>query len=40
MMVNNLKIAIQKDGSFKEKAKTDLEYFKYRDNADYKALTD
>lgn len=40
MMISNLKIAIQKDGSYKEHAKTDLEYFKYRSNADYKALTD
>lgn len=38
MVVNNLKIAIGKDASFKSKAKEDLEFFKFRDNADFKAL--
>lgn len=38
LMINNLKIAINKDASFKSKAKEDLEFFKFRDNADFKAL--
>ncbi|TAL61354.1 MAG: hypothetical protein EPN85_05005 [Bacteroidetes bacterium] len=37
MLNNNLKIAIGKDASFKTKAKEDLEFFKFRDNADFKA---
>jgi tetratricopeptide (TPR) repeat protein len=37
-MINNLKTAIQKDASFKEKAKKDMEFFKYKDNADLKAI--
>jgi len=38
MMINNLKTAIQKDASLKEKAKTDMEFFKYRENADFKSI--
>ncbi|MBI4947861.1 MAG: hypothetical protein HY840_15835 [Bacteroidetes bacterium] len=38
LLINNLKIAINKDASFKSKAKEDLEFFKYRENADFKAL--
>lgn len=38
LLINNLKIAINKDASFKSKAKEDLEFFKFRDNADFKAL--
>lgn len=38
MVINNLKIAIGKDASFKAKAKEDLEFFKMRENADFKAL--
>ena len=38
LIINNLKIAINKDASFKSKAKEDLEFFKFRDNADFKAL--
>ncbi len=38
LLINNLKIAITKDASFKSKAKEDLEFFKFRDNADFKAL--
>lgn len=38
LLINNLKIAIGKDASFKSKAKEDLEFFKFRDNADFKAL--
>ena len=38
LLINNLKIAISKDASFKSKAKEDLEFFKFRDNADFKAL--
>ena len=37
-MISNLKTAIQKDASFKEKAKKDMEFFKYKDNADLKAI--
>jgi tetratricopeptide (TPR) repeat protein len=37
-MINNLKTAIQKDASFKEKAKKDMEFFKYKDNADLKGI--
>ncbi len=38
LLINNLKIAIGKDASFKTKAKEDLEFFKFRDNADFKGL--
>jgi hypothetical protein len=38
MVVSNLKTAINKDGSFRQKANEDMEFFKYRDNADFKAL--
>lgn len=38
LLINNLKIAITKDASFKSKAKEDLEFFKFRDNADFKTL--
>lgn len=38
LLINNLKVAINKDASFKIKAKEDLEFFKFRDNADFKAL--
>ncbi|MEW6467699.1 MAG: hypothetical protein AB1458_02180 [Bacteroidota bacterium] len=38
MMINNLKTAIQKDASLKEKAKTDMEFFKYWENADFKSV--
>jgi tetratricopeptide (TPR) repeat protein len=38
LLINNLKIAINKDASFKSKAKEDMEFFKYRENADFKAL--
>jgi Tfp pilus assembly protein PilF len=36
---NNLKTAIQKDASFKAMAKDDAEFIKFRDNADFKAMT-
>lgn len=36
---NNLKTAIEKDGSLKAAAKDDAEFIKVRDNADFKALT-
>jgi len=36
-IVNNLKTAIQKDPSFKAMATTDVEFLKYRDDADFKA---
>lgn len=37
IMINNLKTAIQKDGSYRSKAQTDAEFIKYRENADFKA---
>jgi len=37
MMVNNLKSAVSKDPSLKGHAKTDVEFLKYRDDADFKA---
>jgi Tfp pilus assembly protein PilF len=36
---NNLKTAIQKDASFKAMAKDDAEFIKFRDNSDFKAMT-
>lgn len=39
MVISNLKAAISKDGAYKEMARTDLEFFKMRDNADFKAIT-
>ena len=38
MMINNLKLAIDKDASYKSKAKDDCEFLKSRGNADFKAL--
>jgi tetratricopeptide (TPR) repeat protein len=38
MAVNNLKTAIGKDASYKEKARDDAEFLKIKDNAEYKAL--
>ena len=38
MVITNLKIAVDKDASLKNKAKEDLEFIKLRDNADFKAL--
>lgn len=40
LLINNLKIAINKDASFKSKAKQDMEFFKFRDNTDFKALVE
>lgn len=37
-VIDNLKAAIAKDGSLKAKAKTDLEFYKMRDNSDFKAI--
>jgi uncharacterized protein YajQ (UPF0234 family) len=37
VMGNNLKAATQKDASFKQMAKDDAEFIKFRDNADFKA---
>jgi tetratricopeptide (TPR) repeat protein len=37
MMINNLKTAISKDASLKAKAKTDAEFIKSRDNADFQS---
>jgi Flp pilus assembly protein TadD len=39
VVANNLKVAIQKDASYKQKAKDDAEFIKWRDNADFKSLT-
>jgi tetratricopeptide (TPR) repeat protein len=38
VLTNNLKVAIQKDASFKQMAKEDAEFIKFRDNAEFKAL--
>ncbi len=38
VVVSNLTIAIQKDASLKEQAKTDAEFIKVRDNAEFKNL--
>lgn len=38
VLINNLKAAIQKDASFKQMAKDDAEFIKFRDNTDFKAL--
>ena len=38
VLVSNLKIAIQKDASFKQMAKDDAEFIKFRENAEFKAL--
>lgn len=37
-VINNLKTAIEKDGSLKTMAKDDAEFLKLRDNAEFKAL--
>lgn len=39
MMNNNLRTAIQKDGSLKSKAAQDAEFQKFQDNADFKSIT-
>ena len=39
MVINNLRIALNKDASLKDKAKNDAEFLKLRDNADFKSLT-
>lgn len=38
VLTNNLKTAIQKDASFKQMAKDDAEFIKFRENADFKAM--
>ncbi|MDQ3046425.1 MAG: hypothetical protein M3R27_02675 [Bacteroidota bacterium] len=38
VLTNNLKVAIQKDASFKQMAKTDAEFIKFRENAEFKAM--
>ncbi|GAB4251365.1 MAG: tetratricopeptide repeat protein [Vicingaceae bacterium] len=38
LMINNLKTAISKDASLKQKAKEDAEFIKYRENADFQAV--
>ncbi|MCK6640392.1 MAG: hypothetical protein L6Q81_09905 [Bacteroidia bacterium] len=40
MLINNLRTAISKDASLKSKAKTDVEFLKYRDDAEFKGLVD
>jgi tetratricopeptide (TPR) repeat protein len=37
-IINNLKLAIEKDPSYKDHAKTDVEFLKYREDADFKAI--
>ncbi len=39
VLTANLKVAIQKDASFKQMAKDDAEFIKFRTNADFTALT-
>lgn len=39
VLTANLKVAIQKDASFKQMAKDDAEFIKFRDNADFKTMT-
>ena len=39
VVTSNLKIAIQKDASYKQMAKEDAEFIKFRDNADFKSTT-
>ena len=38
MMINNLRTATSKDPSLKAKAKTDVEFLKYRDDADFQGI--
>lgn len=38
MMINNLRTATQKDPSLKAKAKTDVEFLKYREDADFQGI--
>jgi len=38
VLTSNLKVAIQKDASFKQMAKDDAEFIKFRENADFKAM--
>ncbi|HEX8517914.1 MAG TPA: hypothetical protein VF868_17090 [Bacteroidia bacterium] len=38
VVTNNLKAAIQKDASFKQMAKDDAEFIKFRENADFKGM--
>jgi hypothetical protein len=40
MLINNLRTAVQKDPSLKAKAKTDVEFLKYRDDADFKSIVE
>lgn len=39
MLINNLKSAISKDASYKQMAKEDMEFLKFRANADFQAAT-
>lgn len=38
VLTSNLKVAIQKDASFKQMAKDDAEFIKFRENAEFKAM--
>ncbi len=38
VLTSNLKLAIQKDASFKQMAKDDAEFIKFRENAEFKAM--
>ncbi len=40
MVINNLKSAFSKDGSLKEKAKSDVEFLKYWKDGDFKSLVE
>jgi tetratricopeptide (TPR) repeat protein len=38
MLINNLRTAVQKDPSLKAKAKTDVEFLKYREDSDFQGI--
>jgi hypothetical protein len=38
MMTNNLRTAVTKDPSLKDKARTDVEFLKYREDSDFKSI--
>ena len=40
LMISNLKAAIKKDGAMKAMAKKDLEFMKYRDSSEFKAVVE
>lgn len=40
MLINNLRTAVQKDSALKSKAKTDVEFLKFRDDAEFKGIVE